>query len=68
MRELLLKQVTHPVRWTSVVQWCLENGIRSFVEIGPGRVLAGLLRRIDREAECTNVGTAEQVEDWAQNA
>jgi [acyl-carrier-protein] S-malonyltransferase len=65
MRELLLKQVTHPVRWTSVIQRCRRDGVDRFVEIGPGRVLAGLLRRIDREADCTGVGGAEDVAEWA---
>jgi [acyl-carrier-protein] S-malonyltransferase len=64
MRNLLLRQVTSPIRWTGVMQWCLDNGARRFVEFGPGRVLAGLLRRIDREAECTSVGTAEAVAEW----
>jgi [acyl-carrier-protein] S-malonyltransferase len=67
MRQLLLKQVTHPVRWTAVMQQCLEDGVERFIEIGPGKVLSGLLRRIDRNAGCERVGTAEDVKAWAES-
>jgi [acyl-carrier-protein] S-malonyltransferase len=61
-RRLLLAQLTAPVRWTACVRTMLGMGVRSFLEIGPGSVLTGLLKRIEREAEAKPVGTAEQVE------
>lgn len=61
-RNLLVRQLTSPVRWTACMQTMLAAGVRRFVEVGPGNVLAGLLKRIDREAECRSIGTAEQVE------
>ena len=52
MRKALEAQVVQTVFWTDCVSWVLDQGVRHFVELGPGRVLAGLLRRIDRSARC----------------
>jgi [acyl-carrier-protein] S-malonyltransferase len=46
--ELLLTQVTAPVRWVETVQKMALNGVDTLVELGPGKVLAGLVRRIDK--------------------
>jgi [acyl-carrier-protein] S-malonyltransferase len=51
MREALGRQLTSPIHWTESVQWMIEQGATRFVEIGPGEVLTGLLRRIDRSVE-----------------
>jgi len=48
IRELLVRQLTHPVKWCQSMQKLLADGVNHFYEIGPGRVLAGLMRRIDR--------------------
>lgn len=48
IRERLTKQVSSPVRWVETVRYMIENGADSIVECGPGKVLAGLVRRIDR--------------------
>jgi [acyl-carrier-protein] S-malonyltransferase len=47
IREALAKQAARPVRWTETVQWLVAHGVTTVVECGPGRVLAGLARRID---------------------
>jgi [acyl-carrier-protein] S-malonyltransferase len=60
-RELLLRQLTSPVRWSTSVQRMRQDGIASFVEIGPGSVLTGLLKRIDRGATGRSLGTAAEV-------
>jgi [acyl-carrier-protein] S-malonyltransferase len=52
IRELLIQQVLHPVRWEESMRYLLAEGFDSFYEVGPGRVLRGLLRRIDRKAWC----------------
>jgi [acyl-carrier-protein] S-malonyltransferase len=57
-RRLLLEQLTAPVRWTASMRTMLDAGVTRFVEVGPGSVLSGLLRRIDRAAECRTAGTA----------
>ena len=64
-RRLLVSQLTSAVRWTESVHAILGMGVRSFLEVGPGSVLSGLLRRIDREAETRTVGTAEEVAAFA---
>lgn len=62
IRRLLVDQVTGMVRWRESVQWMAENGVTRITEIGAGKVLSGLIRRIDREIETSSVGTAEQLE------
>lgn len=56
IRELLIRQVLQPVLWEQTMRNLLEQGVDRFVEIGPGRVLAGLLKRVQRKVECRNVG------------
>lgn len=55
IRELLIKQVVSPVRWEESMRQLLAEGFDKFYEIGPGRVLRGLLRRINRNINCENV-------------
>jgi len=55
IRNLLVRQVVSPVRWEDSMRYLLAQGFQQFHEIGPGRVLKGLLRRIDRGAQCENV-------------
>ena len=55
IRAILIKQVVQPVLWETSMQFLLEQGFDTFYEVGPGRVLRGLLRRIDRKAVCHNV-------------
>lgn len=61
IRRLLLEQVTSPVRWAAGMRWLLAQGICEFLEIGPGRVLRGLLRRIDPSAGCRSIGTVQDI-------
>jgi [acyl-carrier-protein] S-malonyltransferase len=56
VRDLLARQVTEPVLWEPTIRGLLESGVERFYEIGPGRVLAGLLKRVQRKADCRNVG------------
>jgi [acyl-carrier-protein] S-malonyltransferase len=60
-RRLLLTQLTSPVRWTECVRTMHGMGVASFLEIGPGNVLSGLLRRIERSAGARALGTADDV-------
>jgi [acyl-carrier-protein] S-malonyltransferase len=55
IRDLLIRQVLHPVLWEQTVRNLLVAGFDKFYEIGPGRVLAGLLKRVQRKIDCTNV-------------
>ncbi len=63
-RELLVAQLTSPVRWAASMRTMRERGVSRFYELGPGRVLAGLMRRIDREAEVESLGTVEQLNSF----
>ena len=55
IRGVLVRQVTQPVLWEDSVRWLLAQETGSFFEIGPGKVLKGLLKRIDRKANCESV-------------
>ena len=55
VRSLLVRQVLTPVRWEETIRNLLADGVERFYEIGPGKVLAGLLKRISRKTECKNV-------------
>jgi len=54
-REALIRQVTLPVRWLDSIREMIDRGVNIFVEVGPGKVLCGLLRQIDRSVRCFNV-------------
>src|SRR5260370_1017863 len=54
-REALMRHVTMPVRWEEVVRLLIDEGVNTFVEVGPGRVLSGLLRQIERSVATLNV-------------
>jgi [acyl-carrier-protein] S-malonyltransferase len=55
IRDALIRQVTGAVRWTESVQWLIAAGVTTFVEVGPGKVLSGLLRQIDRNQKAQHV-------------
>ena len=55
IRELLLRQVVSPVRWEDSMRSLLSSGYDQFYEVGPGRVLRGLLKRIERRVSCQGV-------------
>lgn len=54
-REALVCQVTGSVRWSESMQWLIQHGLQTLVEVGPGKVLCGLMRQIDRSKKCLNV-------------
>jgi len=55
IRRLLVSQVIRPVLWEQTMRNLLSEGIDRFYEIGPGRVLAGLLKRVNRKIDCRNI-------------
>jgi [acyl-carrier-protein] S-malonyltransferase len=54
IREAMLRQVTESVRWADCVRWALAHGATTFLEFGPGKVLSGLIKRIDKNAVTLN--------------
>ena len=63
IRKLLVEQVTGVVRWRESVQWMKANGVDSMTEIGAGKVLSGLVKRIEGDVAASSVGTPQQIED-----
>jgi len=57
-RESLVRQVSSPVRWLESIELLIKEGVDTFVEVGPGKVLTGLMRQINREVKCLNVEDA----------
>ena len=61
IRALLVEQVTGSVRWRESVAWMSEKGVTEIWEIGAGKALSGMIRRINRDIACTAIGTPEDV-------
>ncbi len=55
IRRDMVRQVTSSVQWVSCIQWFKDNGVAAYVECGPGKVLSGLIKRIDSNAKLANV-------------
>ncbi|MWD25864.1 ACP S-malonyltransferase [Aquicoccus sp. SCR17] len=65
IRELLVQQVTGSVRWRESVAWMVGQGVTEFWEVGAGKALSGMIRRIEKGAAVKAVGTPDQVKDVA---
>ena len=61
IKDLLVRQIIAPVRWYQGMEYLKGQGVDSYMELGPGRVLTGLHKRIDRRAEVTNVSTVDAI-------
>jgi [acyl-carrier-protein] S-malonyltransferase len=66
VRNALLRQVSSPVRWVESVQLMISMGVRRFVEVGPGKVLTGLIKRIDSSVELINVSDVASLEAFVE--
>ena len=66
VRNALLRQVASPVRWVESVQKMIAMGVRRFVEVGPGNVLTGLIKRIDSSVELVNVSDVTSIEAFVE--
>ena len=61
VRESLTLQVSSPVLWSDSVETLVTNGVDTFIEVGPGKVLSGLVRQINRDVRCFNVDNSENL-------
>lgn len=61
-KELLAKQVSMPVRWQQSVEHMIEDGVDTFIEIGPGKTLAGFMRKINRDVKVYNISAWDDME------
>lgn len=62
IRQSLQRQVTHPVLWQRSVEKLIELGVDRFVEVGPGRVLTGLMRKINRKIAAVNINSMDSIQ------
>ena len=63
IKELLIKQIESPVRWRESIIYMVNKGVRKFIEIGPGKVLSGLIKRIDKNLSITNVNGINDIKN-----
>jgi [acyl-carrier-protein] S-malonyltransferase len=63
IQDLIVRQVTAPVRWEESVRYLLQQGYHRFLELGPGTALSGFIRRIDRNVEVMNVADTASLEN-----
>ena len=63
VKEELLRQLCHSVQWQRTIEYMIDNGVSTFIEIGPGRVLSGLIKRINKNVKTINIGDAEDIKN-----
>ena len=61
-RGALVRQVASPVRWSDSIRLLIDNGVTTFLEVGPGKVLAGLIRQIDRASQVFSVADPDSLD------
>ena len=66
VKSELLNQLRNPVQWQRSIEYMVNKGVATFIEIGPGKVLTGLIKRINREVETINIGDLEAVKGLAK--
>ncbi|UCH43854.1 MAG: ACP S-malonyltransferase [Dehalococcoidales bacterium] len=66
VRTELINQVSNSVQWQRSIEYMIENGVSTFIEIGPGRALTGMIKRINKDAETLNINDAETVRSLGQ--
>ena len=68
VKPLLEKQVSSSVRWQQTMEMMLKDGVDTFIEIGPGKTLAGFMKKIDRSVRVINIEKLEDVENFSLEA
>ena len=61
IKNLLIEQIENTVKWRESVQYMIKNGVKKFIEIGPGKVLTGLVKRIDKNVESYSINNDEDI-------
>ena len=64
IKELLIKQITSRVRWRESVEYMINNGVNEFIEIGPGKVLSGLVKRINKNVKVFNINSIDDITNY----
>ena len=65
IKELLVSQIEKPVRWREIVNYMIDKNINKFIEIGPGKVLSGLVKRINRNVELLQINDLEDLKKFS---
>ncbi len=63
IKKLLIKQIESPVRWRESIEYMISNGSNLFIEIGPGKVLSGLIKRINKDVKVLNIDAVEDIQE-----
>ena len=63
-KPLLIDQITSRVRWRESVNYMIEKGVSNFIEMGPGKVLSGLVKKINSNVEISNINSIEDIKIW----
>ena len=61
IRDLLVQQIESRVRWRESINYMIKNGVNNFIEIGPGKVLSGLVKRIDKKVKVSAINNEEDI-------
>ncbi|QLK85845.1 ACP S-malonyltransferase [Staphylococcus sp. 17KM0847] len=67
IQQNMIKQLYSPVQFIDSIEWLIEQGATHFVEIGPNKVLSGLVKKINRDVKITSIQTLEDVKEWMAN-
>ena len=63
LKKLLVDQIEHRVRWRESIIFMIEKGVKTFVEIGPGKVLSGLIKRINKDVKIYTINSIDDIKD-----
>lgn len=67
IKQNMVKQLYSPVQFIKSTEWLIDQGVDHFIEIGPGKVLSGLIKKINRDVKITSIQTLEDVKGWNEN-
>ena len=63
IKPLLIDQITSKVRWRESINYMIKEGVSHFLEIGPGKVLSGLVKKIDKDLKISNINSIEDIKN-----
>ena len=64
LKKLLIDQIENRVRWRESINFMIEKGVQSFTEIGPGKVLSGLIKRIDKNVKIRTINSIDDIKNF----
>ena len=67
IKQNMVKQLYSPVQFIKSTEWLIDQGVDHFIEIGPGKVLSGLIKKVNRDVKITSIQTLEDVKGWNEN-